>query len=147
MQPHKTSFKTANGHSITCNLSTQINSSTWTDHTFSLIRVLQASFLLGRWSMVPATGTPVAATGGLLTSGCLICCLEAMSSSSLSYSGGLFAALTTRANKNSSACNSCRIIIKTPFSHHKTWPLLLNNELVSNIRIWNHQNGGELEIT
>lgn len=80
------------------------------DITFSLIRVLQASFLLGRWSRAPATGTPVAGGGGRPISGCRICCLGTYSSS-LSYSTGLFAALTIRANKKTSACNyTCYIL-------------------------------------
>ena len=54
------------------------------ESTFSLIRVLQASFLLDHCSRLPATGAPVAGTGGLLIKGCLICCLGAMNSSSLS---------------------------------------------------------------
>jgi hypothetical protein len=82
------------------------------NQTFSLIRVLQASFLLGRWSRVPATGTPVAGAGGLLSKGCRFCCLGAMSSSSLSYSSGLFAALTRRANKKIKACNNTIIHCK-----------------------------------
>lgn len=55
--------------------------------TFSLIRVLHASFLLGRLSRVAVTGTPVAGFAGglLLISGCRICCLgPPMYSSSLS---------------------------------------------------------------
>jgi hypothetical protein len=87
------------------------------------MRVLQASLLPGRWSRAPATGTPVAGgTGGLFINGCLICCLGAMSSSSLSYSTGLVAALTTSASKNSSACNSMenpKFLIKEPFVHQK----------------------------
>lgn len=78
-------------------------------YTFSRIRVLQASFLsflLGRWSRVLETGTPVAGTCCLLL---LIncwrsCCLgPPIYSSSLSYSAGWFAALTKRASKKTRA--------------------------------------------
>lgn len=72
--------------------------------TFSRIRVLQASFLLGRLSRVPATGTPVAGTGTLLLINGWRCCLgPPIYSSSLSYSGGWFAALTNRASKKTRA--------------------------------------------
>lgn len=72
--------------------------------TFSLIRALQGSLRLGRWSKVGATGTPVTGAAWRLMNGCLICCLGAIYSSSLSYSGGVLAALTIRASKKSKAC-------------------------------------------
>lgn len=72
---------------------------------FSLILALHASFLLGRWSTVPEAGNPVAGLAAdLLSNGCRTCCLGLMNSSSLSYSAGLFAALTIRANRKRRAC-------------------------------------------
>ena len=70
---------------------------------FSLIRALQGSLRLGRWSKVGATGTPVTGAAWRLMNGCLICCLGARYSSSLSYSAGVLAALTIRASKKSKA--------------------------------------------
>ena len=72
--------------------------------TFSLIRALQGSLRLGRWSKVGATGTPVTGAGWRLMNGCLICLGGVINSSSLSYSAGVLAALTIRASKKSKAC-------------------------------------------
>lgn len=66
------------------------------------------------------TGTPVAGTTGRLIKGSRMLGLEAMYSSSLSYSTGLFAALMIRASKNIRP-------YKTTISYLVGWRTYLHN--------------------